>query len=636
MARRKRRKIDARAAPGFRPDPAIPPLRVVVMALENSLVVQDLVDGFRAAGHQVMQLPFRTSGGLQNQVAFHGAERGFGPLIDRILKFGPHLILNPNGAGLQFNSVFPGLAEAERIPLVVWFVDTPSMCLPRLVPPGSEFNLMLSYDLSHVATLRGMGYGHVEYLPLGTDPRKFPAPAGPGHVEAEFAAGYVGNLFTTQLTLGKQTLERLARDFPSDDRAAFEQLLEEGVKPFSRLGQLDETPWQWLERTAAGRLSDPEKQLRAAAHYLAPMIGHGAAAAQRRRLARELDRLGLHVWGDAAWRDTIDPERCHPPLPYEKLHTVYGRCGVNLSVSHVQNVNSVTQRHFDVPACGGFLLSDWRACMGDLFDVGEELVAFHSFEEARALAERYVGDGAERRRIAERARRRVLAEHTYVHRVEALARLVLERWPEVAARPRRRKSVVLTSPPEVAAPTLARVASELLEAGLESPAQPVLEALAREDAPACQAAAARLEGDRALFALDPQRALELYRRAIELGDADNDVTQFFAGRACLETEGVAAATPHFQRAAELRHDDPVCWTTVAGCYLELKDWPQARRALERALSLDPHYAPAVQARENFKAQLEEARAAAEDGEPDADPGPRESEGREAPQSPTRS
>ena len=32
------------------------------------------------------------------------------------------------------------------------------------------------------------------------------------------------------------------------------------------------------------------------------------------------------------------------------------------------------------------LLSDWRPCMEDLFDVGEELAVFRSDEEARELA----------------------------------------------------------------------------------------------------------------------------------------------------------------------------------------------------------------------------------------------------------
>lgn len=79
------------------------------------------------------------------------------------------------------------------------------------------------------------------------------------------------------------------------------------------------------------------------------------------------------------------------------------------------------ERCYGVPACGGFLLSDTRVHAKDDFVIGQEWVDFENLEDSVEKIKYYLAHFGEARDIAERAHRRVLRDHTYVHRARTLA-----------------------------------------------------------------------------------------------------------------------------------------------------------------------------------------------------------------------
>ena len=73
-------------------------------------------------------------------------------------------------------------------------------------------------------------------------------------------------------------------------------------------------------------------------------------------------------------------------------------------------------RHFDVPACGSLLLSEWVVELPEAFAIGKEVETFSSPEELREKARYLLSHDSVRLSMARRARERVLSEHTYLHR----------------------------------------------------------------------------------------------------------------------------------------------------------------------------------------------------------------------------
>lgn len=83
------------------------------------------------------------------------------------------------------------------------------------------------------------------------------------------------------------------------------------------------------------------------------------------------------------------------------------------------------ERCFGIPACGGFLLSDYRLHAADAFAT-DEWADYTDLDQALQRIDYYLGNFAEARAIADRAHRRVLACHSYRHRAEELLALLAD------------------------------------------------------------------------------------------------------------------------------------------------------------------------------------------------------------------
>ncbi len=73
-------------------------------------------------------------------------------------------------------------------------------------------------------------------------------------------------------------------------------------------------------------------------------------------------------------------------------------------------------RNFEVPGCGGFLLTQRVAHLDRYFVPGEEVGVFEDLDDLLVQLPQWLDDDERRTRVAEAGYRRVLAEHTYEHR----------------------------------------------------------------------------------------------------------------------------------------------------------------------------------------------------------------------------
>lgn len=87
--------------------------------------------------------------------------------------------------------------------------------------------------------------------------------------------------------------------------------------------------------------------------------------------------------------------------------------------------DAINPRVFDIAACGGFQLCDAAKGIESYFDPETELPLYRTTAELRAKIDYYLARPDERLAIAERARKRALAEHTYAHRAQRMLDLLL-------------------------------------------------------------------------------------------------------------------------------------------------------------------------------------------------------------------
>ncbi|MFZ5586628.1 MAG: glycosyltransferase family protein [Thermodesulfobacteriota bacterium] len=167
------------------------------------------------------------------------------------------------------------------------------------------------------------------------------------------------------------------------------------------------------------------------ARYGAVVGFMGAGYPNRRQFfARLVNRgLPLRLWG-VDWPDAgplaacLDQERY---LAAEEVVKVYNACQMvlNLHSSPLAGrgpggADFVNPRTLEVPACGGFMLVDRVQGLEHFLAPGREAAVFDGEDQLMEMVEHYGRYPEQRAAIAAAGRRRVLAQHTYYHRMEEL------------------------------------------------------------------------------------------------------------------------------------------------------------------------------------------------------------------------
>jgi hypothetical protein len=92
---------------------------------------------------------------------------------------------------------------------------------------------------------------------------------------------------------------------------------------------------------------------------------------------------------------------------------------INVAQDYANNM-----RLYETTGVGSFLLTDHKRNLAEMFEPGQEVVAYRNPEECVELTRYYLEHKNEREVIARAGQQRTLREHTYYHRMEELIKIV--------------------------------------------------------------------------------------------------------------------------------------------------------------------------------------------------------------------
>ncbi|HVC21745.1 MAG TPA: glycosyltransferase [Vicinamibacterales bacterium] len=109
-------------------------------------------------------------------------------------------------------------------------------------------------------------------------------------------------------------------------------------------------------------------------------------------------------------------------LSFEGMVRLFNRSKINLNLNNAVDASfkQIKGRNFEVPGCGGFLLTETAENLDEYFRYGEEVETYAGVEELVEKIRRYLADADARERIAAAGHRRTVAEHTYAHRFDEI------------------------------------------------------------------------------------------------------------------------------------------------------------------------------------------------------------------------
>lgn len=164
-------------------------------------------------------------------------------------------------------------------------------------------------------------------------------------------------------------------------------------------------------------------------------IGSGGAIyAQRRNFLESIVDFDLGIWGPG-W-NTLPP---HAPLKQfirggqirpEEWVKIFSASKIVFH-SHYQDPSGkipcyqAAPRVYEALACGAFLVVDKQRDVLNIFNPGKDLAVFDDAKELRDLITYYLQHPREAKAIAEKGRKKVVAHHTYRHRIKEILDTVM-------------------------------------------------------------------------------------------------------------------------------------------------------------------------------------------------------------------
>ena len=365
-------------------------LRVLVPS-DGYHVQSEVVRALRTLGHDAVAVDLRPP--ASNALPAHGLQR----LSNALLRYRPDLVVSINTVGFDRVGILDGILAALDLPCAVWFVDHPlffGMGHLALRAPATQ---LFAWDKTHVAALRARSERPVSHLPLGCEPERFGA-ALARPADGAMAVSFVGS---SMVALTQQWRGRLSEE----ERRAGEAVVAPLLAGEIDIHALTPTP---------GPPVDRQVLVAAYAHCL-------ASRARRRRRLQALDQGALCLFGDDGMRSELPGRRLLGEVAYGKdLALVYRRSAINFNATILQMPTGVNQRCFDVPAAGGFLVTDAQSELFELFERDEEVVSYRDERELQSAVAHYGRDAKARAAISQRARQRICREHRYAHRLDRL------------------------------------------------------------------------------------------------------------------------------------------------------------------------------------------------------------------------
>ena len=342
-------------------------------------------------------------------------------VVQILAQQGCRALVTTNEWGMDTGGVLWEYCDKNGIIHLNWCVDDPffeeTIQTKKYRPSKYRFDFVS--DKGYVAPMRDKGY-NAFFLPLAVDPAWFhPDSLEGGGRSWENDIAFVGNTYLSQM-------DELLKMSPG---------FVDTLAPF--LGTVVENYLNNVEYDVEGHIAEKIRGLRRLPSNLtfkkALFIAKQAAGYfGRKRLILLLVKKypGFRVFGDDGWTRVLPKERLGYAKYYDNLCATYRSAKITIDINRMVIRNGFTQRVFDVPASGGFVITSAKPVIAEFFKTsgtGQEIVTFTSAHELMAKIDYYLEHEEERLAIAGRGMRRVLGGHTYDHRVREMFRAAGER-----------------------------------------------------------------------------------------------------------------------------------------------------------------------------------------------------------------
>ncbi len=387
--------------------------RISVIMLQSGCwetLAQGLAEGFTENGCQVQTIKVSSFDNITDILQAN---------LD-VLRFQPDAV-----ASIDYpaNRYFFDLIQHTSIPNLVWYVDdVVNLAQGKHIP--SELVFPVDPSLNH--DFQRMHANLQEDIPLAVS-ANIQANYTP---EFDCEISFVGSIFDTSIVrnaLPKQILDYIDSIIHAKLQSIKTnplELFQNNPLPSNERNHLI----QVLRKTIAKHHMSDEFLFR---FYFNLEFNR----ARRLQVVTALRPFQPKIYGSPEWGSALAAygmATCYQGryLKMQEAFDLYRSSKISLNIHSMSLHSSPNERDFEVPMCGGFVLSDLRIHaqqrIEEFFVMNDEIICYQSTDELSEKVDYYLANPDQRESISDKARARILKEHTFTLRTRKMLKTIVK------------------------------------------------------------------------------------------------------------------------------------------------------------------------------------------------------------------
>ncbi len=364
----------------------------------------DILNTLKKQGHQVDVLVFPLANQTENEA--------FTKLFSEKMAQPFDLVFSVN-----YFAAIGHLCHRYQIPYASWCCDAPLLAMlhPSVFYPT---NYIFTFDKKEQERLLKKGVSHAYYLPLaGICLQKCFDLAKQKTDDAFYSydISFVGNLYD------RNRYEDMCIALPNylcgymDAAIEAQKKVTGGNLLPSMLDNNILTDVMQYTHVVNGSSSLEELRL----HFATAVLSYKVAADMRSDLLNFLaDFYQVHLFTTSRGTQLKKQIQLHPAVDYHtQMPDIFLHSKINLNLTIPNIENGIPLRVFDILSSGGFLLTDYREEICNLFTDGIDLVIYDGMEDLKKKTDYYLSHPEERTAIAKSGQKKVQRLHSYEKRI---------------------------------------------------------------------------------------------------------------------------------------------------------------------------------------------------------------------------
>lgn len=347
---------------------------------------------------------------------------------------------------VNFQFILAEIAKRDKLPYVFWGVDAVVNRLLFSKHFVSDYTFVFECCQEDYDKFRKAGYKNVFLLPLAVDEKSL-VMNKPATKNYQSNIAFVGGNYAPRNEY-HNLLDALYKYYPNSREIIDNNLISFFDEIFEKQNQdichyivpkllLEDDKYglniedlaPLYENEIINVIADGQpKDKRFLSEMIADTLSHESDRRFREAIIRRLAPYGFSLWGDeGVWQNLT----CTDNLTFhgycqwgEQMSDVYKGAKIGLTMTRLF-IDAVSMRIFEIAASKTLCLVKFTSELPQYFDIGKEVVAFESIEEAEILADYYLRHDTERERIGQAGHERMLRDHTLRKRLDSMS-LVLQ------------------------------------------------------------------------------------------------------------------------------------------------------------------------------------------------------------------